>query len=220
MGGAAELLLGEGTKGKILEELTSGPRTAGELSSRLGIQESAIRTHLESLVKRGIVVPSFHREGIGRPRKRFQLTREGEELFPRHYELLLNSLIDAVLEQSGEGYLTLLFQRAADQLADRLTEELPALSQTTDLRERLRLTAVVLDRLGHRAEVVERNGVPQLIRHNCIFRATAVSHAHLICEVFDRRLLERLIGPMDLEMGTAISHGGVACQHLIHLNAV
>ncbi|EQD35162.1 transcriptional regulator, DeoR family, partial [mine drainage metagenome] len=169
MGGAAELLLGEGTKGKILEELTSGPRTAGELSSRLGIQESAIRTHLESLVKRGIVVPSFHREGIGRPRKRFQLTREGEELFPRHYELLLNSLIDAVLEQSGEGYLTLLFQRAADQLADRLTEELPALSQTTDLRERLRLTAVVLDRLGQRAEVVERNGVPQLIRHNCIF---------------------------------------------------
>jgi predicted ArsR family transcriptional regulator len=217
MGSAADLLLGPGTKGRILDELTLGSRTAGEISARLHIQESAVRTHLERLVRQGVVASSFHREGVGRPRKRFQLTQEGQELFPRRYELLLNSVIDAAVEDRGEGYLSILFLRAADLLADRLLERAPALAQTVDPRKRLQLAAQLLDQLGQKVEVIERNGAPQLIRHNCVFRATAVSHPHLLCEVFDRRLLERLIGPTEMKLGTSISHGGTACQHLIQI---
>ena len=56
----------EGTRGRILEELAVAPRTARDLARTLGIQESAARGHLGRLEERGLVIPSFRREGVGR----------------------------------------------------------------------------------------------------------------------------------------------------------
>lgn len=215
---AAELLLGEGTKSRILEELTDGPRTARELAQKLGIQESAVRMHLERLARRGIVSPKFHKEGVGRPRKRYGLTDEGHALFPRKYELMLESVIDSVLEHEGEGYLSALFAKAADRFAERLTDEFPELREpVSDPEKRLRLVARVLDRLGQRATVVRDRHGPRLVRRNCIFRGSALAHSSLICEVFDRRLLERLLGSSGVDLLSSMPKGAPACSHLIQL---
>ncbi len=214
----AEMLLGEGTKSKILEELTAGPRTAGELAQKLHIQESAVRMHLERLARRGIVSPKFHREGVGRPRKRYGLTDEGFELFPRRYELMVESLIDSILEHEGEGYLAAIFAKAADRFADRLEDEFPALkAPTTDPERRLRLVARVLDSLGQRATVSRDAKGPRLVRKNCIFRGSALAHSNLICEVFDQRLLQRLLGGNAVDLVSSMPRGSPACSHLIQL---
>ncbi len=219
--GAAELLLGEGTKAKILNELTEGPRTARELSLKLGIQESAVRTHLERLARRGILQPKFHKEGVGRPRKRYALTNEGHELFPRRYELMLESIIDSILEHEGEGYLAAVFARAADRFADRLFDEFPELQKpTTDPEKRLRLVVRVLDGLGQRAEVTRDATGPRLIRKNCIFRGSALAHSSLICEVFDQRLLQRLLGSQSVDLLSSLPKGAPSCSHLIQLTSI
>src|SRR5579859_952728 len=107
-----EVRPGEGTRGKILEELAVAPRTARDLSKKLGIQESAARGHLDRLEDRGLVVPSFRREGVGRPRKRYLLTPEAQELFPRKYELLLDSVMEELLERHGEPFVSKVFAEA------------------------------------------------------------------------------------------------------------
>src|SRR5215472_1323442 len=99
----SEVRPGDGNRGRILEELAIAPRTARDLAQRLGIQESAARGHLERLEGRGLVVPRFQREGVGRPRKRYLLTNQGLELFPRRYELLLDAVLEEALSREGEG---------------------------------------------------------------------------------------------------------------------
>ncbi|MDE1819612.1 MAG: ArsR family transcriptional regulator [Euryarchaeota archaeon] len=218
--GAAEMLLGEGTKSKILDELNEGPRTARELAKKLGIQESAVRMHLERLSERGIVSPHFSREGVGRPRKRYGLTSEGFELFPRRYELMVDSVIQAVLEKEGEPYLAALFVRAADRFAERLVEDFPQLrTPPSDPERRLRLVARVLDSIGQKAEVVRDAKGPRLVRRNCIFRGSALAHSNLICEVFDRRLLQKLLGGGSVDLLSSVPRGAAACSHLIQLTS-
>lgn len=211
------MVLGEGTKSKILNELTEGPRTARELAGRLRIQESAVRTHLERLATRGIVEPKFYREGVGRPRKRYALTDEGFELFPRRYELMVDSLIDSILEREGEGYLSEIFSRAADRFAERLMDEFPELKASSGSEDRLRQVVKVLDRLGQRASIRRDAGGAHLVRRNCIFRGSALAHSNLICEVFDRRLLERLMGSNSVDLLASMPQGAASCSHLIQL---
>jgi len=107
----------QGTRGRILEELAVAPRTAHDLALKLGIQESAARGHLGRMEERGLVVPTFRREGVGRPRKRYALTDAAQELFPKKYDLILDTVVDELLTREGEGYVSALFADAAQRMA-------------------------------------------------------------------------------------------------------
>src|SRR5919197_5962326 len=78
------------TKTTILNLLLEGSKTAGEIADKLKIQKSAIRSHLESLQVEQSVRSYFKIEGLGRPRKVYELTESGRELFPRKYDLILS----------------------------------------------------------------------------------------------------------------------------------
>src|ERR671938_1477307 len=78
--------LSGGTKQRILEILLEGPMSLGEITGKLQIQKSAVRVHLESLQAEKAVESHFKIERLGRPRKIYQLTENGRELFPRKYE--------------------------------------------------------------------------------------------------------------------------------------
>jgi predicted ArsR family transcriptional regulator len=61
-------LLGE-TKGRILELLLQGYKTAAEVGDKMQIQKSAVRVHLESLQTQRLVKSYFKIEQYGRPRR-------------------------------------------------------------------------------------------------------------------------------------------------------
>ncbi|MGI0133140.1 MAG: helix-turn-helix transcriptional regulator [Thermoplasmata archaeon] len=211
----ADVRVGEGTRGKILEELATGPRTAGDLAKTLGIQESAARGHLERLEARGIVVPTFHREGVGRPRKRYLLTSDGQELFPRRYELLLDSVMEELLAREGEGFVSALFAEAARRMAQQIAIEVP---HGQGREERVRALARALNHLGFRCQVEEaKDGTVTITRSNCVFRHNALTHSYLLCDVFDKHLTEALLGQVGLDLKDSIGRGGVRCTHLIQL---
>jgi predicted ArsR family transcriptional regulator len=209
---------GEGTRGRIIEELAVGPCTAKDLALRFDIQESAARGHLERLEERGLVTPHFRREGVGRPRKRYQLTTAGQELFPRKYELLLDSVIDQILAREGEGYVSALFAEAAKKLAHQMVEGIP---RGATRSERAKAVADALNQFGFRATVEEtKGGGLKIVRNNCVFRHNALSHAYLLCEVFDRHLTQELLGKsgVDLDLTDSIGRGGLHCTHLIQIH--
>jgi len=212
---ASDFKVGEGTRGRIIEELALAPLTARDLAKKLGIQESAARGHLDRLEGRGLVVPTFRREGVGRPRKRYTLTSDGQELFPRRYELLLDSVMETLLAREGSTAVATLLADAARRMARAIASSLP---NDRPLEERVTALAAALNELGFRSSVEPTpEGGFRIVRANCVFRHTALTHAYLICDVFDRHLTEALLGQVGIDLQGAISRGDMRCTHLIQL---
>jgi DeoR family transcriptional regulator, suf operon transcriptional repressor len=204
-----------GTRGRILEELAVAPLTARDLAKKLGIQESAARGHLGRMEERGLVTPTFRREGVGRPRKRFVLTPQGQDLFPRKYDLILDSVVDELLASQGEGFVSALFAEAAHRMAREVTRTLP--EHATE-EERMRHLVGALNDLGFRSRLEKGpEGQRRIVRTNCIFRHSAVTHPFLMCDVFDKNLTEALLGESGLSLEDSIGRGGIRCSHLIPL---
>lgn len=205
----------EGTRGRILEELAVAPRTAKDLAHKLGIQESAARGHLGRMEERGLVVPSFRREGVGRPRKRYVLTGAAQEMFPKKYDLILDTVVDELLAREGEGYVSALFADAAERMARAVAKEV---SHTGTAEERAENVVRSLNRLGFRCTTDHApDGSIRINRTNCVFRHSAITHPFLLCEVFDKHLTEALLGQSGVDLVDSIGHGGMRCTHLIQL---
>ncbi|NNN17981.1 MAG: ArsR family transcriptional regulator [Thermoplasmata archaeon] len=212
---AADLAPHEGTRGRILDQLARAPCTARNIANTLGIQESAARGHLERLRERGYVTPTFRREGVGRPRKRYALTSEGQELFPKRYDLLLDALMDEILARQGEEFANELFASAASRVAHGIARGIP---KNGSLEERTRHLVDSLNAFGFNCTMEKMaDGGFRIVRSNCVFRRNALSHARLMCNVFDQRLTETLIGQVDVDLQDTIGRGGMRCSHLIHL---
>ena len=205
----------EGTRGRILEELATGPRTARDLARKLGIQESAARGHLDRMEERGLVVPAFRREGVGRPRKRYTLTVHGQDQFPKKYELILDTVVDELLDREGEGFVSALFAESARRMAGAVAKEIP---KTGTTEEKARRLVAALNQLGFRCSVEKTpEGHLRIVRTNCIFRHSALSHPYLLCDVFDKNLTEALLGEVGVDLEDSIGRGGMRCTHLIQL---
>jgi predicted ArsR family transcriptional regulator len=205
----------EGTRGRILEELAVAPRTARDLAEKLGIQESAARGHLERMEGKGLVIPNFRREGVGRPRKRYTLTGLGQELFPKKYDLILGTIVEELLAREGEGYVSALFAEAAERMARAVAKEIPAHGSR---EEKARGLVEALNQLGFRS-TIERTPDDRLriVRTNCVFRQSALAHPFLLCDVFDKHLTETLLGEVGVDLEDSIGRGGLRCAHLIPL---
>ncbi|HTX63550.1 MAG TPA: MarR family transcriptional regulator [Acidimicrobiales bacterium] len=205
----------EGTRGRILEELAIAPRTARDLALKLGIQESAARGHLDRMEGRGLVTPSFRREGVGRPRKRYVLTEHGQELFPKKYDLILDTVVNELLAREGEGFVSALFVQSARRMAREIAKSIPKDAPEADRLEHL---VDALNRLGFRCTIEQgRDGQSRIVRTNCVFRQNALSHPYLLCEVFDKNLTEALLGEAGVALEDSIGRGGLRCSHLIQL---
>lgn len=204
-----------GTRGKILEELAHSPCTAHDIARSLGIRESAARGHLERLEQKGYVIPSFRREGVGRPRKRYTLTGEGQELFPKKYDLLLDAFLDGVLSSQGEAALRELLIEASRRVARQIAAGLP---QHGSVEHRTRALVRALNEFGFGCSLEKLpDGSVRIVRTNCVFRRNALSHTYLMCSVFDQHLTEELVGAVKVDLQDSIARGGMRCSHLIHL---
>ena len=205
----------EGTRGRILEELATAPRTARDLAKKLGIQESAARGHLDRMEERGLVTPSFRREGVGRPRKRYLLTAQGQDQFPKKYDLILDAVVDELLAREGEGFVSALFAESARRMAGAIAKEIPKGGGPDEKARRL---VAALNQLGFRCTVEKTpDGHLRVVRTNCIFRHSALAHPYLLCDVFDKNLTEALLGEVGVDLEDSIGRGGMRCTHLIQL---
>ena len=191
------------------------PRTARDLARKLGIQESAARGHLGRMEERGLVAPSFRREGVGRPRKRYVLTSTAQDLFPKKYDLILDTVVDSLLAKEGEGYVSALFADAAERMAQSVVKDVP---RSGSPEERAENVVRSLNRLGFRCTTDRSpDGTIRITRSNCVFRHSAITHPFLLCDVFDKHLTEALLGQAGVDLVDSIGRGGMRCTHLIPL---
>lgn len=205
----------DGTRGKVLDELAGGPKTARDLARSLGIQESAARGHLDRLEERGWVLPSFRREGVGRPRKRYALTPLGQDQFPKKYDLMVDAIVDGLLAHEGEGYVSAVLAEAGERVARLVAQDVTA-GRTPE--EKAHHLVTLLNRLGFRSHLEKgSDGRLRVVRTNCVFRHSALAHPFLMCDVFDKHLTEALLGEVGIDLEDSIGRGALRCSHLIQL---
>ena len=81
--GAQLRLLLDSTRGRIVSLLRGKVSTVNELAQELGLTDNAVRAHLLSLERDGLVRQSGVQRGYRKPHFAYELTPEAESLFPR-----------------------------------------------------------------------------------------------------------------------------------------
>ena len=198
---------------RLLLEL--GPSTAAALGSRLGLSSAAVRRHLDAMTADGTILARDARtrgpRGRGRPARAYALTDAGHAAGPSAYDELARGALRFLAEQGGSAAVGLFAADRADQLADRLAEQMPA---STGAAGQAPALANALTHEGYAATVHEVATGAQLCQHHCPVASVAEEFPQL-CEA-ETAALSRLLDTHVQRLAT-IAHGdGVCTLHIPH----
>lgn len=172
----------DSTRGRIVTLLRGKLRTVNELAEELGLTDNAVRAHLLSLERDGLIRQSGVQRGHRKPHFAYELTPEAENLFPKAYDALLNGLISVLKGR--------LAPEALEEVLREVGRSLAAGQETgrsPDLESRVESAVRVLEALGGAARF-EREGDNYLIRSDGCPLAAAVAEHPEVC-----RLTEALV---------------------------
>jgi predicted ArsR family transcriptional regulator len=196
------------TRGRIVESLKRGPRTASELSAEHRLTPNAVRQHLARLERDHLVAETSSRRGPTKPSFVYALTAEGDRLFPQRYDVLLNAVLDEVRRTGGADAVASLFRNIGERSVRKHAHRF----EGKDAGGRMDEIAKILGEQGVIAEV-EQNAEGFVLReHNCPFKETAIAHPQ-VCTVV-HTLLEQAI-PATPQQRTSIARGDDTCEFLL-----
>jgi DeoR family suf operon transcriptional repressor len=212
------------TKELILNLLLEGSKTAGEIADKLKIQKSAIRTHLESLQAEQSVISYFKIERLGRPRKVYELTESGRELFPRKYDLILSLILQKIESTEGHEYMKKIVESIADNMAHGIHDKIK--KSSSSLEESVRILNSVSNEMGFMSSFYKEDdnnssSTYSIVSRNCIVHKIAIEHQDAICHGFHDRLIQKsLDGKINakVELKECIALGDKYSRHIINVN--
>lgn len=105
------------TRGRVLALLRRGIATVEELASQLELTDNAVRAHLTTLERDGLVERRGSQKGLRKPHVNYELTSEAEELFPKAYSTLFNQLLTTLKRRVGPQELESILTEVARALA-------------------------------------------------------------------------------------------------------
>jgi predicted ArsR family transcriptional regulator len=175
----------ESTRGRVVERLRRGTCTVEALANELGLTDNAVRGHLATLERDGMVRAAGVRRdgGVGKPATLYELAPDAEAVMSRAYVPLVRALLGALPRRLSPRQLRSLFRDAGRHLAG---DHAPA---TGALRTRAQLAAATLTDLGGLV-AVETNGAGyRIVGHGCPL-ADAVSRQPEVCTAVETMLGE------------------------------
>ena len=177
----------ESTRGRIVSLLRDGSSTVNELASQLELTDNAVRAHLLSLERDGLIRQSGVQRGPRKPHFAYELTAEAERLFPKAYDALLNQLITALKSRLPPAVLEDVLREVGRSLAARHSSDITP----DDFEGRVQNALGVLKAIGG-SPSVERDGGRLIIRSGgCPLSAAVVEHPE-VCELAEALVAEVL----------------------------
>jgi predicted ArsR family transcriptional regulator len=179
----------ETTRGQIVALLRRGQRTVEELARTLDLTDNAVRAHLATLERDGLIRQGGVRRsaGAGKPAALYELHPHAEPLFSRAYAPFLSALLAEVASQLSGEQLEALLEGTGRRLAAAV---LPP--PTATFGGRLQAAVELLNSLGGAAELEERDGVPVIRGYGCPLSA-AVARRPEVCRAVET-LLSDVVG--------------------------
>ena len=201
---------GGDTQRQILALLLSRKEgmTVDQLADHFGFGRTAVNQHLSALKQRGYVGDGQVQMGRGRPRKRYVLTNDGINLFPKKYNWFSAMLLDVLRaqmgpERLGEFMRELGARMAQDQLARVGGKRAP---------DKVAEIVAIMNEAGFEARLIasqDEEIVPRIECKNCVYHDLARDYSQ-VCQ-FDLGFLSTLMGQA-IEHQACMVRGGTACR--------
>jgi predicted ArsR family transcriptional regulator len=184
---------------------TEGPMSAGDLASRIGITEMAIRRHIATLERDNLIFPTTIRQPMGRPAKVYQLTEEADELFPKNYHSLMLDILEDIVRVDGKEKIKRIFDQREERLASQLSELLAGKT----LEEKVQALAELQNNKGYLAKWNRKeDGSYEIVEYNCpIAQVSKVYPETCACET---NVFRRALGT-DVTREQCLAEGGGCC---------
>lgn len=199
-----------GTRKSIMMNLLGKDANSVELASTIGINESAIRRHLETLEKEGLVFSKFQRFNKGRPKKIFALTANGKAVFPRKSKELLSFLARKITQRYGEEEMELLMSSVAKDFAETFMPK----EMKGNLESRLRRLVQLLNDYGFFASLSKDWDKYIIEYRNCVFEDIIPQFGTYICKI-DENIVKKIAGDVDIKWTSRIARGDRKCTQII-----
>jgi predicted ArsR family transcriptional regulator len=172
----------DSTRGRVVVMLRGAELTVEELAGELELTDNAVRAHLSTLERDGLVRRHGVRRGFRKPHHTYSLTPEAEQLFPKAYDALLNQLITSLKGRLSPAELSGLLREVGRALAKGR-----GAGGKMSLERRAQRAVEALAALGGAARV-EREGGKLFVRGASCPLAAAVAEHPEVC-----RLAEALV---------------------------
>lgn len=200
------------TRSQLLQMLkTQGNCSISDMAKAMGITEMAVRRHIQTLEREGLLRATLVRQAMGRPSYRYALTEQADELFPKNYPQLTLDLLSELEEQPGGAQvIDRLFEGRRDKLETRFLERM----KNRSLDERVAELSAIQNAGGYMTEWEpgEEAGAYTLYEYNCPVAQVANRYRQACrCE---RQLFERLLDA-DVERTECLADGGTRCTYAI-----
>jgi predicted ArsR family transcriptional regulator len=160
------------TRGQVIGLLRGGPRTVNELAAALGLTDNAVRAHLATLERDGLVAQTGSRPGFRKPNLTYELTSAAGQFFPKPDAAILQQLLAVLGERLPAGDVEAVLREVGHRLAAGLRGEVTGAS----IRERVEQAADVLGELGGMAVVEEADDRLLIRGADCPVAAVVEGH--------------------------------------------
>jgi len=177
----------DSTRGRIVTLLRGGTKTVNDLTQELQLTDNAVRAHLLSLERDGLVRQSGVLAGHRKPHFAYELTADAEHLFPKAYDSLLNQLI------------TVLKDRLSSEDPDHVLRDVGSSIAAKDgapkegsIEQRVKKALKVLEALGGSARL-EKHEKEFVISSGSCPLAEAVAIHPEVCKLAEE-LVAKIVG--------------------------
>ncbi len=181
----------DSTRGQIVTLLRSAPCTVEELAGKLNLTDNAVRAHLATLGRDGLVRQSGLRRGPRKPHFTYVLTEEADKLFPKAYDALLNQLIAVLKTRLEPAEIESVLREVGRALAADAVS-----GNGVSLESRVQTALKVLEAIGGAAEV-EQHGDKLVIAASGCPLAAAVSVHPEVCQLAETLVAEIVKVPVE-----------------------
>jgi predicted ArsR family transcriptional regulator len=178
-----------GTRERIVTLLRRSRLTANEIAARLGLTHNAVRGHLATLRREGLVREGGLQRSASRPAVVYEVVPEAGAAFSKAYIPFVVHLVRVLQERLRQGEL----DEVMHVVGHRLAAEWPRLRG--DLPERVRAASTLLEELGTLNEVDRVDGGFVIRGYDCLL-AEAVHGRPDVCRAMESLLAELLEAPV------------------------
>jgi|GEM_PF-2163701 len=150
------------SKSVILKHLLCEDLNPVQLGEKLDITENAVREHLATLEEQGYVESYSKRANRGRPKKMYEITEEGRNLFPSRRKIFLKNLIRRAKEDLEEDEFRKI-------LSKTITDLVESQSENRGTEARIENLGKFLDDFGFSFAVKKLDGYCLIQFYQCVF---------------------------------------------------
>lgn len=180
----------ESTRGQIVTILRGSACTVDELAIKLELTDNAVRAHLLTLERDGLVHQSGLRRGPRKPHFTYTLTPDADSLFPKAYDALLNQLLAVLKNRLSPAEIEEILREVGRAVASGA----PAGGE--DLGSRVQSALKVLEAIGGAAEVENAEDKIVIRSSGCPLAAAVAVHPE-VCRLAETLVAEIVGVPVE-----------------------